>query len=711
MTKIRKNQKAHEDQHARQRLVAQYRHETENELSDSVVKALSLAIGSVEEKDGIECQWIRLSATKANDEKFSVWLLSENYPSQDLVVARKTTARYILQEGDAQPVEFRDRFTGKAVLPQLGEWKYLFPRPTEDTSDEDEIFPQTAKYLGHTYLLKSLEASGGFAEPPNVMLLSLRADVLIGPASNTRQKDETRRYDRSDYELVRLTEDDYNEMIDAGVNCLRVDAQQAKWIDRRNVFYWGIGGEDVSYPVCLYQSNYLGPTIFMDEPAVCTRDHVIRPRLREDDKFRKTITPQVVLEEFQNYFRKAKYEAAPTRLLKGLSARPDVDLGDMEFLQQNIYVWETMVSSAAYQLTEGNGRSPYAMVFEPPGRVGTMRTLPEMNMTYGCQIPVDNPKNLTSIIYGFLRGAARLSDKSWGMSIYGQVHRADAFWFQTHAYDLGARHFHYWDNYELACVPYSECLALSRNLSAHVESHPYRDLKALREAGEIAILLPPGYNLGHVEMGRGNLWGVGELNLERLNREGVKYRTVMSYFFTEIERAIRLGVAFDLIWDLDGLDLSGYREVVRIREDGKVEVHFDGKQTLHKSARTPIRPNGIPPQLTVDLSTAQGKAPLEITACATIVKGWGSIYYTRGADETGIYNNEMVLWELFGPAEEDYRFLNGERPKARFDGEARIYTVEIDFNIERPGTYRLRAATVDMAGRTAVVWKTVNVTN
>ena len=47
MTKIRKNQKAHEDKHARQRLVAQYWHETENELSDSVVKALTLAIGSV----------------------------------------------------------------------------------------------------------------------------------------------------------------------------------------------------------------------------------------------------------------------------------------------------------------------------------------------------------------------------------------------------------------------------------------------------------------------------------------------------------------------------------------------------------------------------------------------------------------------------------------------------------------------------------------
>ena len=42
-------------------------------------------------------------------------------------------------------------------------------------------------------------------------------------------------------------------------------------------------------------------------------------------------------------------------------------------------------------------------------------------------------------------------------------------------------------------------------------------------------------------------------------------------FFTEIERCLRLGVAFDLLWDLDVLRLDGYREVVRVREDGRVE--------------------------------------------------------------------------------------------------------------------------------------------
>ena len=64
-------------------------------------------------------------------------------------------------------------------------------------------------------------------------------------------------------------------------------------------------------------------------------------------------------------------------------------------------------------------------------------------------------------------------------------------------------------------------------------------------------------------MGRGNLWGLGELNLERHNKEGIKYRTVMHNFFTEIERAIRLGVAFDLIWDLAELKLSAFGKMVR----------------------------------------------------------------------------------------------------------------------------------------------------
>ena len=73
-----------------------------------------------------------------------------------------------------------------------------------------------------------------------------------------------------------------------------------------------------------------------------------------------------------------------------------------------------------YQLSQ-DPSVPEAMVFEPPGRIGTRRTMPEIDMTYGVQIPPDDPKALPAIIFGFLRGAARLTEKNWGVSIYGAV--------------------------------------------------------------------------------------------------------------------------------------------------------------------------------------------------------------------------------------------------------------------------------------------------
>ena len=703
----------------------------------STVTTYAIVLGKCENVGSAPHQWLHLEAVKADGRPFHVWLLSAGYPPQTIAGARTTIARYILQEAGAEPLEFRHEFTGAAVLPSLGGWQHLMPRavPEADETPPDEVLPKVATYLGHHYQREGLEHATTALEPPDSRVVRLLPDVLVGLPHNTRQRDETRRFDDSDYELVRLTREDFQEMIAAGLNCLNVDAEQAEWIRQSNVFHYGVGGDAVSYPECLYHSQYLGPTLYLDEPAVVTRDSVIRPRLAADQAFRRALTPQMALSAFQEHFRHVNHQGPPTALLAGLAARPDVDLGDMKFLQQNIHSWETMVSSAAFQLSE-HSDTPCAMVFEPPGRVGTLRTLPEMNMTYGCQIPVDSPKNLIDILFGFLRGAARLTDKDWGTSVYGQVHRADAFWFLTHAYDLGATRFFFWDSYRLACVPYSECLALARNLRAHAEGHPHRDLQRLKQAAEVAILLPPGYNLGHVHMGKGSLWGLDELNLERTNSKGVKYRVVMGNFFTEIERCLRLGVAFDLFWDLpeirpvaldgtrspdractlqppawlrSGPALS-YREVIRIREDGKVQISRPGNQVLIDSARTPARPAGSPPRLTVALSVQGGRAPLAVSARADIVEQSAAVYYTFGADIAGVYHNALAAWELYGPGEEDYRFLQPKDLRPRVERRDNGTEVAVDFTLDRPGTYRLRTATVDMAGRTAVVWNDIRVT-
>src|SRR6185436_6720491 len=176
-----------------------------------------------------------------------------------------------------------------------------------------------------------------------------------------------------------------------------------------------------------------------------TRDYIIQPRFTNDPPSRQSVTPAVMFEAFRHYFRETIQRGTPWSFATSLRARPDVDLGTMHFPQPNLYSWETMIASAAWQLTAEPRGGPGAIVFEPPGRLGSRRTLPEMNMAYGCQLPPTDPANLAGVIFGFLRGAARATDQDWGVSIYGAVDRADAPWLLTHAYDLGATHFFFWD--------------------------------------------------------------------------------------------------------------------------------------------------------------------------------------------------------------------------------------------------------------------------
>ena len=66
---------------------------------------------------------------------------------------------------------------------------------------------------------------------------------------------------------------------------------------------------------------------------------------------------------------------------------------------------------------------------------------------------------------------------------------------------------------------------------------------------------------------------------------------------------------------------------------------------------------------------------------------------------------------MYGPGEEDYRFLLDRNREPRICEEGTRTRVDIKFKISQPEKYRLRAATADLAGRTAVVWKNITVEN
>jgi len=680
---------------------------SDGKLPASMVKTLRVVAGPLERKSDTTWQWLVLQAEKENRQALTVYMLCRAYPEQERSGSQAHISRYLLQEGSSEPVEFSHLETGRAILPATGAWPYLIPVTEAGispfTDPESKI-----RYLGHRYLLRQMKQEPIPVIPQKAKLIRLYPEILTGVPHNTRQRDETRRYDESDYELIPLTKEDYQEMISAGLNCLRVNKEQVKWIEYSDIYYWGIGGSDIIYPEYLYRSNYIGPVLFLDEPMARTRDQVVKPKLHQNPSLRTSVTVSEVLEDFKTLYHKTKYEEGPTAFIKGLNAREDVDTGDMTFLQQNLYTWDTMISSACYQLSEGNSNPPYAMVFEPPGRFGTRRVLPELNMCFNCQIPPDDPKNLSDLIFSFLRGAARVTGKAWGTSIYGAVDRADTFWLLTRAYDLGASLFFYWDSYQLACVPYQEYLTMTRHLQAHARQNPGRRLEVLSHTAEIAILLPPGYNMGHVYMGRGVLWGIPELHLERKNAQGISYREVMSNFYTEVERCIRLGIAYDAFWQLEGLDLKGYREIVTIREDGKVAVkRKNQREELLAQARIPQRPAGDPPSLVIHVSAGGQPDDYVLTGQAEVREGSAPVFYTQGADREGIYKNIYVLWELFGPGEEDYYYPWTESWQVQVKETDTKAKIEINIPVKKPGRYRLRAATTDLAGRSTAVWKKV----
>ncbi|MCS1408944.1 MAG: hypothetical protein M2R45_02123 [Verrucomicrobia subdivision 3 bacterium] len=63
--------------------------------------------------------------------------------------------------------------------------------------------------------------------------------------------------------------------------------------------------------------------------------------------------------------------------------------------------------------------------------------------------------------------------------------------------------------------------------------------------------------------------------LRKINEHGLKHPEILARVAAEIQRCYRLGVTYDLAWELNHLGLSGYREVVQIRKDGQIIVQND----------------------------------------------------------------------------------------------------------------------------------------
>ncbi len=674
-----------------------YRYPAGDSVPSSLVTRLELRWGPKHSNT----QWSRLDAYKADGRRFRVWLLARRSLAGTAGQEAFPIKRYLFQEGSEKPVEYQNQFTGDAVLPSHGFWRYQLPR-APDIAQSGFVFPKKVSFLGHAFNLESVGVEEPFQIPP-AKILRLPCNLEVGAKRDRRDRRELRRFDGEPVDLIRYEPADYPERIGHGQTTFNAPADQVRFVRRESVFYCGDDPLSMRYPECLFRSNYLGPSPdFLDEPAART-SFALQASLKEGRLPASELTIPRVLKRFQAEFGKAKRASRTLQLQKLLASRPDVSLGMMKGALWDAWSWETLISSGAYQLCAAGKGGPAAIVYE--GREAVNRDLPLFNSGTGAQFSTADAQAWLDMVYGMLRGAARLSGKRWGISIYGQFERAEAYQALCYGYECGASFFLFWTGAEEHHVPYEEQLALSRFITEYARQHPDRNVDRLRKMAEVLILFPAGYTL----LSKEPMWWLPPLHYEKKNKHGLKYREVLARVAAEMERCYREGICYDLAWDWEGFleigsnamkppELKGYREVIRVCEDGRVIVQKDLKEEVFYEPRWPKRPKGKAPGLKISLSRDEGQSPMTLVAHAEVTEHQSPVHFTPAHDEKGVWRNTKVIWQLYGPGPDDFAHLS-----ERHDVKTGLLPLELD----KAGVYRLRASVVDRAGRSTVQWKRI----
>lgn len=467
--------------------------------------------------------------------------------------------RYIIripQTGEC--LEYRNMHTGEALLPGWKDFeRYFVPRRVMG-SREQEGFPNTLEYLGHTLSLRTVSpCQEKWSSWADAKLLSLDPELLVGTGRNFKDAEGHRLPDNQSYTFVEFTGEDYRLMIDTGFNLFIVKPAQEEYVRSEPVFYVRGFGEDrpLVYPADLYRSNFLGATMFMDEPTmILSGDEHINTKLMYFSDFASVIQQRVR----SRYNDSGHYGAY--RLEASLKSQ-GVDFGDMRLMQYDYPSWETALETTFYQMAGGcNG-----LVHE--GRYQLSEFQDGMDRWTGVTREYTAEEYLR-YQFALLRGGTRPFGKFWGTSIYGQADPKLSPLAVTLAYDMGARYIWFWTSDHGHHLPWNEQIDLVRHLRAHAAKHPRASIFGKQPVRDKAIVIPYGYFLSLAHLGaniHGHLWWVRELDREGRNESSQRYRRVMERAHKAVIEAFDNGENFDITVD-DGREITGYRSVVRISD-------------------------------------------------------------------------------------------------------------------------------------------------
>lgn len=513
---------------------------------DKQVASVEIAIVPCSAKPG--CNWYRLKGTKVNKDSFIIWFLADANPFSAGERKNITFHRYILKEPHKAPIEYIDQRTGKTMLPLFGFVEELLPRAKSD--NQKSLF-EKGTYLGHPLIRRKVLKPVTIRLPSGITQLRFRSDLIIGTSRNFRDDGKGRKSKKDNYNFVPFTKEDYDRMIAAGINYFTAKGKQVDWISRRAVFYDGYS-PDIAFPEELYRPNFRGLQMFIDEPAC-----------RLAGKYPRGAPLAKAVEMIHEHIRQRVHNVNYRNLL----TQKGINLGTLKLMEPAIPFWETYVGTSYYQL-EAN---PFGLVQECRWRIDPnadsqqILMLQRINEEFGVNIPI-TPRNLFMWFYAQMRGPARAFNTKWGMSIYGQAEPHLRFASMKLAFDLGAEFIWFWTSDHDHHVPYTEQLALARQITEYAKSHPRPDLNKLRRAAKTAIVLPYGYTLP--TCWQLFTWGTHIYPLDRKNRFGLTYKEVLRPAVKEIARCLKNNISYDIVPAGKAFNRADYEKVVWIKEEG-----------------------------------------------------------------------------------------------------------------------------------------------
>lgn len=449
-----------------------------------------------------------------------------------------------------ETLDYRNRHTDSALLPAWADFcRYFVPRRVTGSRLRDGV-PETGELLGHVLTLAHVRRDEAWETWTDAKVLALDPELLVGTGRNFKDAQGHRlpqQPQRQDYTYVEFSPADYARMFEAGMNLFVVSPAQEPCVRTQPVFYIrGPGGQPpLEYPTDLFRANYLGPVMFMDEPAIImVGDKLVHNTLR----YFSDAAALVEKRTRATYLGDGPYGAY--RLEKALRQR-GVNLGDMRLMQADIPSWETLFETTFYQMKGGGS----GLVHE--GRY-QLAPFDRAVQRFTGKARQHTAAELLQYHFAFLRGGTRPFGKHWGTAIYGQCDTNLAPVAVTMAYDLGARYVWFWTSDHDHHVPWPEQLALAQTLKRHAALHPRRSICGPPPELDVAIVIPDGYFLS-LE----NLWWVRVLDKAGQNEASRKYQRLMRRALEAVHRCFDRKLSFDITVD-DGRPITGYRRLVHI---------------------------------------------------------------------------------------------------------------------------------------------------